>query len=215
VMADGSTRRLDQVKVGDKVEATDTATGTITVQTVTAVWVNHDTDLMNVTIRAGGRTSVIQATQHHLFWDTTRASWVEATHLTAGDQLRTDDGSVATIVSTVVVTGAADMWDLTVTNDHDFYVVTTANILVHNNNCGGRQVDAFLDGTGKVHGNLPLVADLSQYNREELEILRGQLSTSVQTRIAKTVQLGADYGHNARLAQEQALLQSLNSFLDR
>jgi homoserine acetyltransferase len=31
--------------------------------------------------------------------------------------------------------------------------------------------------------------------------------------IARTVELGADYGHNARLAQEQQLIQSINKFL--
>ena len=133
VMADGSSKPLDQVKVGDKVEATATTTGKFTVQTVTSVWVNHDTDLMDVTITAGGTTSTIHATQHHLFWDATRGSWVEADQLASGDALRTDDGTLATVTSTVVIPGAADMWDLTVTNDHDFYVVTNAaDILVHN-----------------------------------------------------------------------------------
>ena len=36
---------------------------------------------------------------------------------------------------------------------------------------------------------------------------------SVQTRIAKTVELGADNGHNARLAEEQQLLQSIETHL--
>lgn len=133
VMADGSTKPLDQVKVGDKVEATDTATGKTSAQTVTTVWVNHDSDLMDVTIEAGGKTSVIQATQHYLFWDVTRKAWVEADQLVAGDQLQTDTGTVATVAGAVVVPGAADMWDLTVNNDHDFYVVTSsAYVLVHN-----------------------------------------------------------------------------------
>lgn len=132
VMADGSTKPLGQVKVGDKVEATNTATGKSTVQTVTTVWVNHDTDLMNVTVRFGGTTSVIHATQNHLFWDPAKNAWVEADQLKAGEALRTDEGAIATVAGTVIVAGAADMWDLTVTNDHDFYVVTTtANVLVH------------------------------------------------------------------------------------
>ncbi|MDQ2837152.1 MAG: polymorphic toxin-type HINT domain-containing protein [Actinomycetota bacterium] len=133
VMADGSAKPLDQVKVGDKVEATDIKTGKSTAQTVTTVWVNHDTDLMDVTVDSGGRTDVIHATQHHLFWDVIRKAWVEADQLAAGDQLRTDSGAVATVAATVVTPGAADMWDLTVNNAHDFYVVTTAaTVLVHN-----------------------------------------------------------------------------------
>lgn len=132
VMADGSTKPLDEMKVGDKVEATDAATGKTTAQTVTQVWVNHDSDLMNVTVVSGGKSSIIHATQHHLFWDATRHSWVEADHLTSGDQLRTDDGSLATVAATVIVPGAADMWDLTINNDHDHDVTTAADVLVHN-----------------------------------------------------------------------------------
>ena len=114
-------------------EATDTATGKLTVQTVTATWVNHDTDLMDLAVSVGGTTSVIHATQHHLFWDVTRQKWVEADQLIDGDELRTDSGVNATVASTTIVLGAADMWDLTVANDHDFYIATTvANFLVHN-----------------------------------------------------------------------------------
>ncbi len=140
VMADGSTKPLNEIKVGDKVQATDPKTGKTTAQSVTTLWVNHDTDLMNVTVKSGGKTSTVQATQHHLFWDATRKAWVDADHLVAGDQLRTDDGSLATVAGTIVVSGAADMWDLTVNNAHDFYVVTSlANVLVHN--CGTGHAD--------------------------------------------------------------------------
>jgi RHS repeat-associated protein len=137
VMADGSTKPLDDVKVGDKVEATDPATGKTSAQTVTKVWVNHDTDLMDVIIKAGGKTSVIHATQHHLFWDVTRHAWTDAQNLKPGDGLHTDNGgTIATVVSTTVVPGAADMWDLTIQTAHDFYIVAAAaSVLVHN--CGG------------------------------------------------------------------------------
>ena len=153
VMANGTTQSLDQVKVGDKVLATDPATGKKGPQTVTKVWVNHDTDLMDVTIKAGGKTSVIHATQKHLFWDVTRHAWERANQLAAGDQLRTDEGALATVAGTIVIPGAADMWDLTVSTTHDFYVVTTtANVLVHN--CpmigeGGAQFTSRTVGQGK------------------------------------------------------------------
>ncbi len=136
LMADGSTKPLDQVKVGDRVEATDPATGKTSAQTVTKVWVNRDTDLMDVTITAGGVASVIHATQHHLFWNATRHKWIEAEQLNAGDQLRTDNGQLAVVARTTIVPGAADMWDLTITTTHDFYVVARdASVLVHN--CSG------------------------------------------------------------------------------
>jgi len=133
VMADGSAKRLDHVKAGDKVTATDPATGKTRSRIVTKVWVNHDTDLMDVTVRSGGTTSVIHSTQHHLFWDDTRKAWTEADRLHVGDRLRSGDGSITMIASTIDVAGAADMWDLTVQTAHDFYVVAAAaHVLVHN-----------------------------------------------------------------------------------
>ncbi|MEO9238631.1 MAG: hypothetical protein ABI418_11125, partial [Jatrophihabitantaceae bacterium] len=41
--------------------------------------------------------------------------------------------TTATVASTTTIPGAADMWDLTITTTHNFYIATTtANILVHN-----------------------------------------------------------------------------------
>lgn len=70
-----------------------------------------------------------------------------------------------------------------------------------------------LDTTGKDHGVLPHPKDLERYHVEDLTQLRDQLNASVQKRIEKTIELGADYGHNARLAEEQQLVQSLETHL--
>ena len=84
--------------------------------------IRYHVDIVRDTVQTGAKTSVIHATQHHLFWDATRHAWTEADRLSAGDALRTDDGTFAAVTSTLVVTGAADMWDLTVVNDDDFYM---------------------------------------------------------------------------------------------
>jgi hypothetical protein len=97
------------------------------------VWVNHDTGLMDIPIWGSGATATIHATRKHLFWNDTRHAWIEADQLNAGDRLRTDNGATASVASTAVVPGVADMWDLTVQTTHDFYVTTTAaNVVVHN-----------------------------------------------------------------------------------
>lgn len=136
VLAGGSSVAISQVRVGDKVEAVDTATGESVVRTVSKVWVNHDTDLMDVTVAdASGKTSTIHATRHHLFWDVTQNKWVGAEDLPAGDRLQSDDGSTVTAVGQAIVPGAGDMWDLTVVGAHDFYIQVGATILVHNDDC--------------------------------------------------------------------------------
>jgi hypothetical protein len=105
---------------------------------VQKVWVNRDTDLMDVTITGGGRTSVIRSTQHHLFWDATTKTWTEAENLHTGDALYPNAGTKATVVTTAIVPGSADMWDLTVGTDHDFYITSAvAAVLVHNCPIGG------------------------------------------------------------------------------
>lgn len=70
-----------------------------------------------------------------------------------------------------------------------------------------------LDSTGKVHGILPKVKDLSKFSKEELEILRDQLKQSVQQRIKVTSKLGRDKGHGQRQAAEQQLIKSIEKHL--
>jgi len=98
------------------------------------VWVDRDDDLMDVTVVSDGKPSVVHTTQHHPLWDVTRHAWVEADQLTPGDLLRSVDGATVTYTSETVVPGTADMWDLTITSDHDFYIHTgnAGTVLVHN-----------------------------------------------------------------------------------
>jgi hypothetical protein len=149
-LADGREIPISRVKVGDMVLATDTTTGITKAERVTALWVNRDTDLMDVTVNSSSGSSTINSTEHHLFWDLTTYSWTQAENLTAGDILETPSGAVATVVDTAVLPGAAYMWDLTVDNDHDFYVALSAgsptSVLVHN--CPTVKYDPEDDGLG-------------------------------------------------------------------
>jgi hypothetical protein len=134
MLANGATLPIDQVQVGDEVLATDTSTGVTAAHTVTALWVHHDTDLLDVTITTSGANSVIHTTADHLIFDERNHHWTEAKDMRRGDHVRTANGTVATVSSTATVAGSADMWDLTVNSVHDFYVVVAPNegILVHN-----------------------------------------------------------------------------------
>jgi len=135
-LADGAKIPISQVKVGDMVLGTDTISGKTQAEAVTTLWVNRDHDLMDVMVKAASGTSTIHSTQHHLFWDLTTRTWVQAHELSAGTALETPNGAAATVVATTIVPGAADMWDLSVNNDHDFYVAVFAGsltaVLVHN-----------------------------------------------------------------------------------
>jgi hypothetical protein len=93
LLANGTTVPIDTLKPGDKVLATNTKTGKTTAQTVTAVLLEHDNDLYNLTINtAHGHTATIHTTARHPFWNPDTRQWIKADALRQGDQLRTPDG---------------------------------------------------------------------------------------------------------------------------
>ena len=98
LLANGASKPISKLKVGDKVIATNTRTGKTRAETVTAVLLHHDTDLYNLKIRTRQGTAIIRTTSTHLFWDTTQRQWVKAASLPDGDHLRTRSGSTATAI---------------------------------------------------------------------------------------------------------------------
>ncbi|WEV32778.1 polymorphic toxin-type HINT domain-containing protein [Mycolicibacterium fortuitum] len=153
LLADGTNRPISQLRVGDQVWSANPASGQSGPQTVQAVLVNHDADLLDLTItNAAGVSSVINTTSGHPFYSPVRADsttialaasttptqdygpgWTEAKDLRSGDALYTPNGVAAQVKSTTPVPGDADMWDLTIETTHTFYITTpTASVLVHN-----------------------------------------------------------------------------------
>ncbi|MEV0269540.1 polymorphic toxin-type HINT domain-containing protein, partial [Hamadaea sp. NPDC050747] len=149
VMADGSTKAIKDVKVGDEVLATDPASGKTTAKPVTVLHKNADTDLADVTVRdtKTGKSSTVHTTQHHPFWSVAAKDWVDASALKPGDRLRDVAGRTTQIVVAVKTwTGLADMRDLTVAEVHTYYVIAgAAPVLVHN--CGGDDFTDLYHGT--------------------------------------------------------------------
>lgn len=159
LLADGTKRPIAALQVGDRVWSTDPDTGQTGGQLVQAVLVNHDTDLLDLTVtNPADVTSVVHTTAKHPFYspirteartagdrvtglanttgtvDAPAAGWVDAQDLRPGDQLATPfRDSVAHVAGSTPVSGSADMWDLTIETTHTFYIATpTANVLVHN-----------------------------------------------------------------------------------
>ncbi len=133
LLADGSTIPISQVLAGDQVMATDPATGKIQSETVTALWLHDDADLMDITVLTTTARSTVHSTANHLFWDVTSHSWTPAFNLRIGDQLLTANGQLATVVQLTSVAGTGWMYDLTVNRDHDFFIgIAGSDVLVHN-----------------------------------------------------------------------------------
>lgn len=155
LLADGAKRPIAELKAGDRVWSTDPETGRASGQLVQAVLVDHDTDLLDLTItNPADVASVVHTTAKHPFYRTTAtqtstsdvsglaatgstanpSDWVDAQDLRPGDRLATPfHDSTAHVAASTPVSGTADMWDLTVENTHTFYIATlTAAVLVHN-----------------------------------------------------------------------------------
>jgi len=133
LMANGTTKAISTIKIGDKVLATDPTTGKKTVRTVEVVHVNHDTKLTDVTITVNGHTTVIHTTQYHPFWDQTKQRWVNASDLTTGDHTQSTTTTTPTVSNIVNYDGTATMYDLTINTVHTYYVIAEGtSVLVHN-----------------------------------------------------------------------------------
>jgi RHS repeat-associated protein len=133
VMADGSTARIADVEVGDHVVATDADSGVTSDEVVTALHVNDDLDLTDVTlVDDDGQLVVLHTTQNHPFWDATDRRWVAAGELVAGHEVHSDHGPIR-VVAVHDFAEHRQMHNLTVNAIHTYYVQAGgSSVLVHN-----------------------------------------------------------------------------------
>jgi RHS repeat-associated protein len=129
-MADGTTKRIDAVKAGDLVLATDPTTGRTGPRAVTALVTGTGVkDLVEIAV--GGGTIV--ATQGHPVWAGDEHRWVDAGDLAAGDR-----PSGVRIGETREWTAHRTVHNLTVEGLHTYFVVAGgADLLVHNVDLSG------------------------------------------------------------------------------
>ena len=139
-LADGSTRPIEDVKVGDKVTATDPDTGeTSTHEVVRTIVTRHDSHFVKVTVATSGdddSKGSLTATATHPFWSPSAGNWVTAGDLRTGMTLRTPDGRTVQVTSARHFTKQQVTYDLTIKDVHTYYVLAGQTpVLVHNSNC--------------------------------------------------------------------------------
>ncbi|NJP43340.1 polymorphic toxin-type HINT domain-containing protein [Actinacidiphila epipremni] len=135
LLKNGKSKPIAEVQVGDQVESADPETGkNAGPHTVTATWVNYDTDLLDVTVQySDGAPATLHTTANHPFWDDTTHTWTPAGNLRPGESLNTSADHHATVLAVRVTPGAADRYNLTVDQVHTYYVVAgDVPVLVHN-----------------------------------------------------------------------------------
>jgi RHS repeat-associated protein len=130
LMADGSTKRIDDVKPGDLVVASDPQTGEQEAKPVLEVFVHEDAV---VDLEVDGE--VISTTEDHPYWSETEQRFERADQLEAGELLLTAEGDTVATKGLVGGSERAELaYNLSVEGIHTYHV-GTAEILVHNE-CG-------------------------------------------------------------------------------
>ncbi|WP_190214318.1 RHS repeat-associated core domain-containing protein [Kitasatospora indigofera] len=138
LMADGTTKPIDQVEVGDEVATTDPEQGVDGSHTVLATIIGTGSkNLVEITVDtdglAGDKTDTVTATDHHPFWVAETQTWTDATDLKAGQWLRTSAGTYVQITAVKHWTQQSTVRNLTVADVHTYYVLAGgAPVLVHN-----------------------------------------------------------------------------------
>ncbi|MGW2806723.1 polymorphic toxin-type HINT domain-containing protein, partial [Streptomyces sp. NPDC001450] len=132
LMADGTTKQIEDVRIYDAVLATDPESGRTEGHTVArTIYTPDDTEFADITIDAGD--ALITATQHHPFWSPSASRWIDAGDLKPGQTLRTSSGKAVTVVGVHRYHRLHSAYNLTVDQLHTYYVLAGSTpVLVHN-----------------------------------------------------------------------------------
>ncbi|GII87462.1 hypothetical protein Ssi03_54520 [Sphaerisporangium siamense] len=138
LMADGSRKRIEDVKVGDRVLATDPEAGVTDAKPVVTLITGEGTKrLVRITVDIdgdrGAATDTLTATDGHPFWVPKLRKWLTAGELKPGMWLQTSAGTWVQITSVKVSTTHRRVHNLTVSGLHTYHVVVGGRaVLVHN-----------------------------------------------------------------------------------
>lgn len=174
VMADGSSKPIEEVNVGDRVLATDENTGKTVARPVVALIVGEgQKQLVDVTVDTDGdrgdQTGTVIATDGHPFWVVNDHRWTDAGQLRPGDRLRTPDGLLVTVLATRQHTEHRRVHNLTIDGVHTYYVMAgTTPVLVHNTGCWSTSTERAGDLAGKYTPGQSTRDPASQWYHEDL-----------------------------------------------
>ncbi|WP_158544790.1 polymorphic toxin-type HINT domain-containing protein [Blastococcus sp. TF02-9] len=139
LMEDGSRKPIEDVRVGDRVIASDPETGEQAAKEVDHVWVHEDTVIDLV---VDGET--ITTTEDHPFWNASDGQYQRADQLDEGEHVLGADGGLLTVSGLKMDTArSARAYNLSVEGLHTYHV-GDRRILVHNKcwiNGGSRKAD--------------------------------------------------------------------------
>ncbi|MCX5274647.1 polymorphic toxin-type HINT domain-containing protein [Streptomyces virginiae] len=159
LLANGGSKPIEQLAIGDEVRAADPESGETGAKTVTAtIYTADDKKYTDLTVQTGDGAKTITTTDHHPFWSESDHVWKDAGDLKPGENLRTEDGESVAVSAIRTYEAFNETYNLTVADLHTYYVIAGATpVLVHNCNvgsftAGGRQWVHSYDGSLKKQG---------------------------------------------------------------
>ncbi|WP_328946914.1 polymorphic toxin-type HINT domain-containing protein [Streptomyces sp. NBC_00250] len=134
LMADGSTKEIQEVEVGDEVLATDPETGESGARPVTQLIRTEATKHLNtLSVATPDGTETLTATAEHPFWSASQHSWIAAKDLKPGMTLITDKGETIAVTGNAPSIKHVKTYNFTVDDLHTYYVLAgNTPVLVHN-----------------------------------------------------------------------------------
>jgi hypothetical protein len=175
LMADGTTKRIKDVKVGDWVWAHDPETGeTGPRQVIDTIIGDGEKKLVDIEVLG----DTITATDGHPFWVDDQGQWIDAADLVRGDELLSVNGATIRVSSLSTRVQIQRVHNLTVDGIHTYFVVVDGSpALVHNQ--GGPCLAAInIARHSELEGHvLPAVDDLAVYVDDLMTSVPGQAFT--------------------------------------
>lgn len=140
LMADGTSKPIKDIGLGDVVQASDPASGESSARAVTALISGEgEKQLVDITIAAPDRpdtTGKVTATTEHPFWLADRGQWVNAGDVLPGNSLLTAAGTYVQVLAVRHWSQRQTVKNLTVEGIHTYHVLAgPAPVLVHNSTC--------------------------------------------------------------------------------
>ncbi len=132
LMADGTTKPISEVEVGDFVLAEDPESGERGAREVTHLWGHQDTI---IDLEIDGHD--VATTEEHSFWNYSDGEWQRADTLDPGDLVLTADGATLTVEGFEWESRTTAAYNLTVDGIHTYFVEVDGDaVLVHNTGDG-------------------------------------------------------------------------------
>ncbi|MFI1400217.1 RHS repeat-associated core domain-containing protein [Streptomyces sp. NPDC020681] len=134
LLADGTSKAIEDLEIGDKVTTTDPSTGVkVTRAVVGTIVTEDDKDFVDLNVATADGDASLISTVTHPFWVENEDRFVEAGDLKPGMLLRTPEGETLPVKGLRFFTERQRTHDLTIDGVHAYYVLVGGSpVLVHN-----------------------------------------------------------------------------------